>query len=77
MEQWHNIIWTRRLESGKLEKTSDFAYNVFEAVENDLFHKRGTRDLVAVEFSGPAGGPHCVDVTEFYLAQFKRQSQSA
>lgn len=76
MEQWHNIIWTRRLPSGKLVKTSDFEYSVAEAVENDLFHKRDTRDLVSVEFSGPAGGQHFADVTAFYLSQFQRQSQS-
>lgn len=76
MENWHNIRWTRRANDGKLVVNSDFEYSVEEAVENDLFHKRGTRDLVVVEFSGPAGGPHFDNVTDYYLSQYRRQSQS-
>lgn len=76
MENWHNIRWTRRENDGTLKVNSDFEMSVAEAVENDLFHKRGTRDLLLVEFSGPAGGPHFENVTDHYLAQYRRQSQS-
>ena len=67
MENWHNIRWTRRANDGKLVVNSDFEYSVEEAVENDL---------VVVEFSGPAGGPHFDNVTDYYLSQYRRQSQS-
>ena len=77
MKDWHNFRLTRALPDGSLEVTSTYERSIKDLVEDDVFHMRGVFDVVRVDFSGEAGGPHFFEVTNRYKDLFHAMTHEA
>lgn len=77
MKDWHNFRLTRRTPNGIMEVTSGYERNIKAIVEDDVFHNRGVFDVVRVDFSGEAGGPHFFEVTTRYKDLFHEMTHEA